>query len=137
MNTTIPIIRETLSIMVIFLLFSMLLSSCKTVENVRTEYRDSIVYRNHIDTVLIYNQDSIIIKEKGDTILIEKWKTKYIDKIKIRTDTIYTERVKTEIEVVKEKYVPSFYKWCAFFSILIAVVVIIVAIWKIYKRFKL
>ena len=109
-------------------------SSCKTL-SVRTEYRDSIVYRNRTDSVLVYSLDSVIQKEKGDTVLIEKWRTRYIDRT--RTDTIYTERVKTEKEVVKEKYVPSFYKWCAFFSILIVVVVIIVAIWKIYKRFKL
>lgn len=109
-------------------------SSCKTL-SVRTEYRDSIVYRNRTDSVLVYSLDSVIQKEKGDTVLIEKWRIRYIDRT--RTDTIYTERVKTEKEVVKEKYVPSFYKWCAFFSILIVVVVIIVAIWKIYKRFKL
>lgn len=112
----------------------MIFSSCKTL-SVRTEYRDSIVYRNRTDSVLVYSLDSVIQKEKGDTVLIEKWRTRYIDRT--RTDTIYTERVKTEREVVKEKYVPSFYKWCAFFSILIVVVVIIVAIWKIYKRFKL
>lgn len=123
----------TFAIVVIVMMFS----SCKTIENVRTEYRDSIVYRNHIDSVLVYNHDSVIVKEKGDTVYVERWKTRYIDKIKIRTDTIFTERVRTEREVVKEKYVPPFYKWCSFLSIPTVVVIIIISIWKIYKRFKI
>lgn len=131
------IIKHSFGITVVILLFSMTMFGCKTIDNVRIEYRDSLVYRSSVDSVFIYNTDSVIVKDNGDTVFIEKWRTRYVDKIKLRTDTIYTERVRTEKEVVKEKYVPSFYKWCSFFSILIVVVVIIVAIWKIYKRFKL
>lgn len=109
---------------------------CKATESVRIEYKDSIIYRNHIDSVMIYDRDSVIVKQQGDTVYVEKWRTKYIDKINIRTDTAYIDRVRTEKQIIKEKYVPAFYKWCLFITILLISVVIIYSIWKIYKRVK-
>lgn len=129
-----PFRNEIWGIIVTVLLFSMVMYGCKTTKSVRIEYRDSLVYRNSIDSVLVYNTDSVIVKEKGDTVFIEKWKTRYIDKTKIRTDTIYKDIVNTEKEVVKEKYIPSFYKWCTGIAIVLFLGVLIYAVIKIKNR---
>ena len=70
----------------VLLLF--LLCSCKQIEYIP-------VIEHHTDTTYIVNHerdsiwlhDSILIKERGDSFLIEKWHTKYIEKVKI--DTLY------------------------------------------------
>lgn len=57
--------------------------------------RDSIYLHTHSrDSIWIH--DSVTIKEKGDTIRIEKWRTKYVEKLV--TDTAYIERTDTIVQ---------------------------------------
>ena len=70
-----------------------MLVSCKTHERIVT------VYQHHTDTLIytkvqrdsIYSHDSIYIKEKGDTVWIEKWHTRWRDRL--LTDTLYISKV--------------------------------------------
>jgi hypothetical protein len=39
----------------------------------------------------IWQHDSVLIKDKGDTVLIEKWHTKYIEKVS--HDTTYVAKI--------------------------------------------
>lgn len=60
-----------------------------------TVQRDSIYLHTHSrDSIWIH--DSVTIKEKGDTISIEKWCTKYVEKLV--TDTAYIERTDTIVQ---------------------------------------
>ena len=64
------------------------------VPQVRVE-RDSIYLHTHSrDSIWIH--DSVTIKENGDTIRIEKWRTKYVEKLV--TDTAYIERTDTIVQ---------------------------------------
>ena len=67
-----------------FVLIAM--GSCKSVKYVPVEtIRHDSIYITQHQKDSIYLHDSIHIREKADTILIEKWHTKYIEKIKMDT----------------------------------------------------
>lgn len=80
---------EGVLLMFIVVMLSMIwLTSCTTtkyveVEKVRTD--------TLIETKLMYDSihihDSVHVKEKGDSVWVERWHTKYIEKV--LTDTIY------------------------------------------------
>lgn len=107
----------------LILLFTIaMFSSCAT--RTKIEYRDRDV--NHYvtkvekDTIKESVHDSVYIHEKGDTIRIEKWHTKYVDKIIERHDTCWRDSVAIEYkESVKEvvKY-PKTYWWFLGISII-------------------
>ena len=68
------------------------LTGCRSVKVVEVE-------KVHTDTTYIRQQmwdsihvhDSIYVREKNDTVRIERWHTKYIERL--RTDTVYQSRV--------------------------------------------
>lgn len=62
-----------------------------------TIQRDSI-YLTQYQKDSIYLHDSILIKEKGDTVWIEKWHTKFVERLV--TDTMYVEHNDT----IREPY---------------------------------
>ena len=93
------------------ILASCLMVGCRTVKYMPVEH-------THTDTLLITKQqrdsiwlhDSIHVKEKGDTILIEKWHTKYIEKMV--HDTIYRSRVDSiSVPVKVTEYVERELTW--------------------------
>lgn len=75
----------------VILLIILLLTSCKHIEYVPVE---TVRTNTVIETQLMYDSihvhDSVYIKEKGDTVLIERWHTKFVDRL--RTDTMYCSR---------------------------------------------
>ena len=93
------------------ILASFLMVGCRTVRYVPVEH-------TRIDTLLITKQqrdsiwlhDSIHVKDKGDTLLIEKWHTKYIEKMV--HDTIYRSRVDSiPVPVTVTEYVERELTW--------------------------
>lgn len=102
--------------------------SCKTCIPV-VEVRDSIRTEYKLDSVYIYQHDSIFRDRwrSGDTVYVqvEKWQTRYKDKIVQVHDTIRTnEKIVQNVEVV-----PKFYKNCtiALWVLLVFIVLYIVA----------
>ena len=73
---------------------ALLMCSCKTIEYVpiveHETHHDSI-YFTQIQRDSIWQHDSVLIKDKGDTVLIEKWHTKYIEKVS--HDTTYVAKI--------------------------------------------
>lgn len=80
----------------IFVLGIVLMSfgSCRSVKYVPVETvrHDSVFITQHSKDS-IYLHDSIHIVEKADTVLIERWHTRWRDRL--RTDTIYISKVDT------------------------------------------
>ena len=84
------------------------LTSCATrnkIEYIDKEVEKIVVKEIH-DTVRESLHDSIVIKERGDTSLIERWHTKYRDRIvethdTVRNDSIQVQYKETVKEVVK------------------------------------
>jgi len=124
---------RTLMLMVIAVVFCMAFTSCAT--RTKIEYRDRDVYhyvtKVEKDTVTERVHDSIYIHAKGDSFFVERWHTKYVDRIVLRTDTMWrdsivTIRKETTKEVVK---VPKIYKY----SLIISILVIIFATIKLLR----
>lgn len=73
---------------ILILIAILLLTSCKSVEYVTVEkVRTDTTYITKQQRDSIWLHDSIHIKERGDTMLIERWHTKYIEKV--THDTTY------------------------------------------------
>lgn len=73
---------------ILILIAILLLTSCKSVEYVTVEkVRTDTTYITKQQRDSIWLHDSIHIKERGDTMLIERWHTKYIEKM--THDTTY------------------------------------------------
>ena len=69
----------------IMMIFCM--ASCKSVEYIEVPVvHTDTLYQSKVIHDSIYQHDSITIKEKGDSVWIERWHTKYVDRL--RTDTV-------------------------------------------------
>ena len=76
------------------LAFPVLLAGCKTRELVEVEriLRDTTyIMKEMRDSVFLH--DSVSVKERGDTVFVERWHTKYRERL--RTDTVYRSRADT------------------------------------------
>ena len=90
------------------LLLAVSLAGCKTqyvpVESVRTEYRD----RWRTDSV--YNRDSIFLSVRGDTVWMEKYITRYRDRV-VRDSLVRVDSIPVLFEVEKRVYVEKPLSW--------------------------
>lgn len=89
----------------------LLMQSCKVCKDI-VEIRDSVRVEYKLDSVYLYQHDSIFRDRwrNGDTVFVqvEKWQTRYKDKIVLQHDTIRT----NELQVQQVEVVPKFYKNC-------------------------
>ena len=124
---------------VVFLaIIALTATGCKTCQPI-IETRDSIRVEFKLDSVYVYQHDSIFRDRwrNGDTIFVtlEKWQTRYKDKIVQVHDTIRTK----ETQTIEVKHVPAYYKnTSAGFWVLFALLLVIVAFkaYKLYIKIK-
>lgn len=80
------------------------MSSCTTTKVVTVEkVRTDTLVQNHVQRDSIWLHDSVSVMQQGDTIRIDRWHTKYVEKL--RHDSIYIAKVDSvpvPYEVVKE-----------------------------------
>ena len=88
-----------------------ILSLCGCARKTRTviERHDSMIYVQRIDTVREKDIDSVIVKVSGDTVYKEVWRTRDVDRVTIRKDTIRLKSKEPEIVNVDKPVTP---KWC-------------------------
>ena len=124
-----------------------LLASCRQVEYVTVEkVLTDTTYITKWQRDSIWLHDSIHVKEKGDTVLVEKWHTKYIEKVTHDTTYIATHDTIPDpfpVETIKE--VPAELSWwqrlrlwignIGLLAILGAIGYYGVRIWRVYKFF--
>ena len=114
----------------------LLFPSCKVVQPVPSSVnRDSVRIEYRHDSIFIWQHDSIFRDRwrTGDTVYVtvEKWQTRWKDKIVQVHDTITNTQSETVVQEVK--YVPNYYKNTSTgFWILLAILLVIVA-WKVAK----
>lgn len=113
------------------LLTVFLLNACHTVQTVSDTTANHLT--NHLQRDSIYLHDSIFVRIRADTVYLEKWHTKWREKEIVHTDTIQVETTRTE--TVQVRYVPSFYKYCTAFAILVLLVLLLRLAWWIYRHF--
>lgn len=88
---------------VLLLAVGCLLTSCKSVEYVPVEViKKDTVYQSKIIRDSIHVHDSIRVEVKGDSVIVDRWHTKFIDRL--LTDTLYvykTDSIMTPVPVEK------------------------------------
>lgn len=114
-----------------------LLCSCATQKSIEYVDREVVKYQKELvhDTLIQHTHDSIYhtVFQKGDTVFDTKYveKTKWRDRVVVKTDTCYRDSIQTVIkESVKEKQIIP--KWC-YISLLVCGLFIIFAIIKVIK----
>ena len=113
------------------------LTSCSLLKKI--EYRDLVV--DHYNTVTVH--DTTKIKEKdstyhfirvvNDTVFDTKYveKTKYRDRVVVKTDTCYRDSIQVQIKesVVEKQKIP---KWC-YYCLVVSILFIIFALVKLVR----
>jgi len=114
-----------------------LLCSCATRTKIEYVDREVVKYQKEVvhDTLLQHTHDSVYhtIFQKGDTVFDTKYveKTKYRDRVMVKTDTCYRDSIQTIIkESVKEKQIIP--KWC-YFCLAVCAIFLIFAIRKLIR----
>ena len=112
----------------------MLLPACSVEHNLTsTDNRQQL--STHFLRDSIHPHDSIFVRIRADTVYLEKWHTRYKDRLVTKTDTVTLTETKTE--TVEKPYVPSFYKVCAAFAVLFALYWLVKLALYIAKRYYL
>lgn len=113
------------------------LCSCATRHSIEYVDREVVKYQKELvhDTLIQHTHDSVYhtVFQKGDTVFDTKYveKTKWRDRVVVKTDTCYRDSIQTVIkESVKEKQIIP--KWC-YISLLVCGLFIIFAIIKVIK----
>jgi len=93
----------------------LLLSGCKANELIK--YIEIPKITTKIDSILIQRTDSFIQFSKNDTIYQSRWKTVFLDRVKIEKDTVSVP-VKVLVDVPVEVEVLR-YRWFSYFDFII------------------
>ena len=110
----------------------MLLPACSTACGLTsTDSRQQLSF--HLQRDSVYLHDSVFVRIRADTVYLEKWHTKWREKEVIHTDTIQVETTRTE--TIPVRYVPSFYKYCTAFAILVLIALLLRFAWWLYRHF--
>lgn len=117
---------------VVLCVFCVFCVGCKSVP-VPTNTRDSVRVEYKRDSIYVLKHDSIFRDRwrSGDTtyIVTEKWLTRYEDRVREIHDTLTA----TEVQYIKEKYIPAYYKnTSSGFWVLLVLLLVIVG-WKIAR----
>ena len=112
-------------------------TSCATTKCMpEKEYvtRDSIVYRWHSDTTIIYEKDSTYIDRSKDTILIIKWKEKTTEHISTHNDSTANSSQTDEVQKETIEVIPTYYRNCSWIMWCLIAAIGVYAVIKIFIR---
>ena len=116
----------------VILLSVLCLTACKTVQTATDTTKKH--FTNQILRDSIYLHDSIFVRIRADTVYLEKWHTKWREREVTKTDTVQIESVRVETKEVR--YIPRFYKYCATFTALLLMFIILRVTLYLYRRFR-
>ncbi len=123
-------------ILIVVIVF-LLLTSCKQIEYVTVEkVRNDTTYITKQQRDSVWLHDSIMVSEKGDTIRIEKWHTKFIEKVSHDTTYVAThDTIPHPFPVIKmvEKPLGWWQKGLIWTGIFALMGIIIFVVWKLKK----
>lgn len=126
----------------------MLLPACSVEHSLTsTDNRQQLSTHVHRDSIYLHDSTAVVYKLGGsnnvlsptsapcrvDTLLVHEWHTRWREKKVIRTDTVFLETIRTE--TIPVRYVPSFYKYCTAFAILVLIALLLSLAWWLYKHF--
>lgn len=92
------------------------------IERSRDYERDSIIVR-----------DSVIVFARADTVYKERWRTKYVEHVVQKTDTVVQVDQRLVETVVEKKVVPKWALWVTGYCLLVTGLIILWIILKIKR----
>lgn len=116
------------------------LTSCKSIEYVPVEtVRTDTVYKSKIIRDSVWLHDSVRVEVKGDSTIIERWHTKYMDRLLV--DTVYQSKSDTiSVPVPVEKKLTRWQRVCIDYGKVMmgatALLVVFIIVW-LARKFKL
>lgn len=116
-------------VVIVIVLLLALAPSCRTVYvPVEKERTDSVVVRQR-ELVEVQVRDSIYVERSADTVRIERWRTRWRDRL--RVDTVYVERtLREEVPIPTESRSASALRYL-FLSLVAACILFFISrIWK-------
>ena len=128
----------------------MLLPACSVEHSLTsTDTSQQLSAHFHRDSIYLHDSTAVVYKFgesnnvpaptsapcRADTLLVHEWHTRWREKEVIHTDTVQVETTRTE--TVPVRYVPSFYKYCTAFAILVLIALLLRLAWWFYKKFYL
>ena len=123
--------------LLLFISIVIILCSCATRKSIEYVDREVVKYQKEVvhDTLFQHTHDSVYhtVFQKGDTVYDTKYveKTKYRDRVVVKTDTCYRDSINTQIkESVKEKQIIP--NWC-YYLLIFSIIVIIFVIVKVIR----
>ena len=126
----------------------MLLPACSVEHSLTsTDTSQQLSAHFHRDSIYLHDSTAVVYKFgesnnapdptsapcRVDTLLVHEWHTRWREKEVIHTDTVQVETTRTE--TVPVRYVPSFYKYCTAFAILVLIALLLRLAWWLYKHF--
>lgn len=138
-GNTLRLLWWALRVMVCSMLIGCLYS-CKSIEYVPVEtVRTDTVYKSKIIRDSVWLHDSIRVEVKGDSVIIERWHTKYVDRL--LTDTIYRSKTDSiQVPVPVERKLTTWERVCIDYGKLTmgatALLVVFIIVW-LARKFKL
>lgn len=127
--------RALFAVLTAFLLMGCVSTRYVPVETVRTEYiTKSDTFIKH-DSIM--HKDSVFVQQKGDTVWLEKWHTRYVERLqeKIISDTMI-QRDTIPVPYPVEKQLSFFQRMAVdwfMYSLIALAVLFIVLLYKIKK----
>ena len=122
---------------IIILWLCLHLVGCRTIQQQTAVHnRDSVRIEVRLDSIYVYEHDSIYRDrwKNGDTVFVqvEKWKTRYRDKLREVHDTIQvvkTDSVTTVVTVPRPR--TGYDRFCSWFFWIVVVLLLAVGVWKV------
>ena len=122
---------------IIILWLCLHLVGCRTIQQQTAVHnRDSVRIEVRLDSIYVYEHDSIYRDrwKNGDTVFVqvEKWKTRYRDKLREVHDTIAvvkTDSVTTVVTVPRPR--TGYDRFCSWFFWIVVVLLLAVGVWKV------
>lgn len=135
-----------LAVLLLIVLSAVMLTSCTTTEYVTVEkVRTDTTYITKWQKDSVWLHDSIRVSEQGDTVRIERWHTKYVERLK--TDTLYRathDTIPQPYPIETVKLVEKEMNWWQRLRLWLGNVVLLALIgvgvyygWKLWKVYKL
>ena len=128
-------------VLAVLMMTALIFCSCRSVEYVPVEtVRTDTLWQKIVERDSIIVNDSVIVRENGDTVMIEKWHTKYRDRLK--TDTLYVSKTDSiQVPYPVEKKLTRWQTFCIDYgkvmlgaSVVLVAFIIIWIVRKIKKR---
>ena len=119
----------------ILMLALSVLPSCRSVEAINSNLSTlDIRHSTHTDTVVVHDSVFVSERQRGDTVYLTRieWRDRW--HTRVERDTVVDVRVEKEVvQLLPERYVPRFHKWCTrmFWLIVVATIIYLILRFRI------